>query len=94
MKPRFATGARVRISDRSEARHHRVPAYAKGRIGVIERVCGAYGQPELIAYQDSGEPLETLYRVRLKQEDLWSGYDGAANDALEIEIFEHWLEPA
>ena len=92
--PRFATGARVRISARSEGRHHRVPSYAKGRIGVIERVCGAYDQPELIAYRYSGEPLQTLYSVRLKQEDLWSDYEGACNDTLEIEIFEHWLEPA
>ena len=94
MTPRFATGARVRISDRSEARHHRVPSYAKGRTGVIERVCRAYGQPELLAYSDSGEPVQTLYRVRLIQEDLWPDYDGAPKDALEIEIFEHWLEPA
>lgn len=91
---RFAAGRRVRISDRNEARHHRVPAYVKGRTGVVERVCGAYDQPELIAYSNSGEPPQTLYRVRLKQKELWSDYDGAPADTLEIEIFEHWLKSA
>ena len=36
----------------------------------------------------------TLYRVRLHQRDIWPDYDGGADDDLEIEIFEHWLEPA
>lgn len=90
---RFAAGDRVRIDDRAEPRHHRVPAYAKGRVGQVERVCGAHQAPERIAYGFSDQP-EHLYRVRLRQRDLWPGYAGSAADTLEIEIFEHWLEPA
>lgn len=92
MMAKFTTGQRVRISDRSEPRHHRVPAYVKGQTGVIERVCGAFGQPELLAYGESGEPFQTIYRVHLNQTDLWPDYAGSPNDTLEIEIFEHWLE--
>ena len=94
MTPRFRKGDSVRISDREEERHHRVPAYVKGRRGVVERVCCAYGQPELLGFGESGEPFQTLYRIRLKQCDLWADYEGKKDDVLEIEIFEYWLEPS
>ena len=94
MMARFGKGNQVRISDRIESRHHRVPSYVKGHAGVIERVCQAYGQPEQLAFGHSGEPFQTLYRVRLKQTDLWPDYNGSPGDTLEIEIFEHWLERA
>ncbi|CAN0548117.1 unnamed protein product [Laminaria digitata] len=35
-----------------------------------------------------------LYRVNFKQGELWSDYDGSADDTLEIEIYEHWMAPA
>lgn len=94
MTQRFHPGDRVRISAREETRHHRVPAYVKGRTGVIERVCDAHGQPELLALGESGEPFKTLYRVHLEQDRLWTDYRGSSRDSLEIEIFEHWLESA
>lgn len=90
---RFSVGQRVRIADRTPNVHHRVPAYAKGRMGTIERVCGVHGQPEHFIRGDGG-PLTRLYRVRIPQTDLWPAYSGAAHDQLEIEIFEHWLEDA
>lgn len=90
---RFAVGQRVRIADRTPPVHHRVPAYAKGRTGVIERVCGLHGQPERFIRGD-GEPRVRLYRVRIQQTSLWPDYLGAEADKLDIEIFETWLEPA
>ncbi len=90
---RFHPGDRVRIEGRSEDRHHRVPAYVKGHVGVVTKVCGIYQEPERIAYglQDAGR---RLYRVRLQQTDLWPAYPGPAIDTLDVEIFEHWLESA
>jgi nitrile hydratase len=32
--------------------------------------------------------------VRISQNDLWNDYAGTEGDDLDIEIFEHWLEPA
>ena len=90
---RFATGQRVRIADRTPPVHHRVPAYAKGRTGIVERVCGRHGEPEKFIRGD-GEPRQRVYRVRIPQQELWRGYEGTSGDQLEIEIFEHWLEPA
>jgi hypothetical protein len=92
-EPRFSTGQRVRIADRTPPIHHRVPSYAKGQVGVIERVCGMHGMPENFIRGD-GEPAQRIYRVRIPQTALWNEYDGTKDDLLEIEIFEHWLEPA
>ena len=90
---KFKVGEEVLISGRHEAKHHRVPAYVKGQVGTIERVCRPEGQPELLALGESGEPRQTLYRVHLDQTQLWQDYQGPQHDTLEIEIFEHWLEP-
>ncbi|MFK7957926.1 MAG: SH3-like domain-containing protein [Lysobacterales bacterium] len=90
---RFAPGQTVQISDRQPGVHHRVPAYAKGQRGIVERVCGRHGQPEKFIRGDGGEP-RTLYRVTLNQSELWHDYAGPAHDTLDIEIFEHWLEDA
>ena len=91
--PKFATGQRVRIVDRTPPMHHRVPSYAKGQVGVIERVCGMHGEPEKFI-RGNGQPAQRLYRVSIPQPDLWNSYSGDNGDILEIEVFEHWLEPA
>ena len=50
--------------------------------------------PEELAQQRSGLPKQPLYRVRFLQRDVWPDYQGRADDALEVEIFQHWLERA
>lgn len=92
-EPLFEVGQRVRIADRTPPIHHRVPAYAKGQVGVIERVCGLHGDPEKFIRGD-GKPPQRIYRVRIPQPALWDAYKGSAGDKLEIEIFENWLEAA
>jgi hypothetical protein len=89
----FSLGQKVRIADRTPPVHHRVPAYAKGKIGTVERVCRMHGTPEKFIRGD-GQPSHRLYRVRIPQASLWSQYVGDAQDVLDIEIFEHWLEAA
>lgn len=92
-EPVFAVGQRVRIADRTPPVHHRVPTYAKGQVGIVERVCGLHGEPEKFIRGD-GKPAQRIYRVRIPQTVLWEDYQGIDDDKLEIEIFEHWLEPA
>lgn len=91
--PRYSIGQCVRIADRTPPVHHRVPGYAKGQVGIVERVCGLHGRPETWIRGD-GVPVTRLYRVRIPQPRLWSGYAGAGGDTLDLEVFEHWLEPA
>lgn len=90
---KFSAGQGVRIAARTPPVHHRVPSYVKGQSGVIERVCGVHGMPEHFIRGD-GKPAQRLYRVSIPQTQLWNHYEGAAADRLEVEIFEHWLEPA
>jgi nitrile hydratase subunit beta len=94
MSAKFKTGEKVRILDFNPPGHRRVPVYARGRTGVIERLCGEFANPEELAYGFTGQPKRPLYRVRLKQTDIWPDYTGSPNDILELEIYEHWLEQA
>jgi nitrile hydratase len=34
-----------------------------------------------------------LYRVRFLQSDVWDDYRGGPGDTLDIDLYEHWLEP-
>jgi hypothetical protein len=91
---RFNIGDRVRIKRAFPPGHRRTPYYIRGKEGEIERICGTYRNPEELAYGFSGEPMKVLYRVRFAQQHVWPDYHGPANDIIEMEIFEHWLEPA
>ena len=92
--PRFRPGDPVRILSLGKKGHVRVPRYARQHTGTIERYCGAHANPEELAYARSGLPPVDLYRVRLRQTDLWPDYGGPPADTLEIEVYDHWLEPA
>jgi nitrile hydratase subunit beta len=74
--------------------HIRTPYYIRGHIGEIERVCGAFPNPEELAQMRDGLPPVPLYRVRFVQKDVWPDYTGNPRDVLEVEIFQHWLEKA
>jgi nitrile hydratase subunit beta len=91
---RFQVGDRVRVRWAEPIGHVRTPWYIRGHSGVIERFCGAFANPEELAYGRSGLPLQPLYRVRFRQADVWPDYVGNSEDKIEIEIYQHWLEPA
>jgi hypothetical protein len=91
---RFKAGDPVMVLRRFPPGHRRTPSYIRGKSGVIERICGAFANPEELAYGFDGEPKKVLYRVRFLQKDVWPDYRGAANDVIEMEIYEHWLAPA
>ena len=91
--PRFRPGDRVQVRWADVPGHLRTPWYIRGRTGVIERLCGAYPNPEELAYARSGLPSRPLYRVRFMQAAVWPDYAGTAADTLDVEIYQHWLEP-
>jgi hypothetical protein len=91
---RFAVGDRVRVRNAHPPGHVRTPYYCRGHTGVIERLCGSFPNPEELAYNRPGLPAQPLYRVRFLSRNLWDDYAGGANDVVEIEIYQHWLEPA
>jgi hypothetical protein len=93
VEPRYSVGARVRVLDLPIEGHVRVPAYVRGKTGIIERYCGPYLNPEELAFGRASGPAVHLYQVEFLQSDLWEGYRGGEDDRLFIEIYEHWLEP-
>jgi nitrile hydratase len=89
----FQPGDRVRVRAAYPPGHLRTPYYIRGKSGVIERVLDAFPNPEERAYGRDGLPRKVLYRVRFPQKEVWPDYAGPADDTVDIEIFEHWLEP-
>lgn len=94
MTPHFRPGDRVRVRVAYPRGHCRTPYYCRGKTGVIERICGAFRNPEALAYGRDGLPKLPLYRVRFPQTEIWPDYSGPREDTIDIEIYEHWLEPA
>ena len=92
VQPCFQVGEQVRVRDAAPLGHIRTPFYIRGQVGVIERLCGSFPNPEELAQMRDGLPAQPLYRVRFAQKDVWSDYRGSAADVVEIEIFQHWLE--
>ena len=92
MEARFNPGDVVRVRKAYPLGHIRTPFYIRGHSGVIERLCGSFGNPEELAQMRSGEPRQPLYRVRFLQQEVWPAYQGSPGDVLEVEIFQHWLE--
>jgi len=92
--PRFKAGDRVKVLRAYPVGHIRTPHYIRGCVGEVERICGAFPNPEELAQMRSGEPKQPLYRVRFRQRDVWPGYRGADSDVVEVEIYQHWLDAA
>ena len=93
--PRFSMGKRVRVRRLAPLGHYRAPFYVRGRTGVVERICGHFRDPQELAYGRADGPKQPLYRVRFALSDLWPGDrepDGA-EDTLDVELYESWLEP-
>jgi nitrile hydratase len=100
VSPRFAPGDRVRVARREVSGHVRTPRYIRGKTGVVERICGAFRNPEQLAYGQWDGPAVPLYRVRFLLGDVWTALDAtratvdseAKRDTLDVELYEHWLE--
>lgn len=89
----LAPGTRVRVAARYPETlgpcHIRTPHYLRGREGVVERLLGAFPNPEDLAFARPAARV-ALYHVRFDQPALWG--EGRAGDTVLVELYEHWLE--
>ena len=88
-RERFLPGDRVRVSTDQVAGHVRMPAYVRGRTGVVISESPAYPFPDAHAH---GVPAadEPTYDVRFEATDLWPG---SADPALvHVGIFQSYLQ--
>lgn len=86
---RFAVGDAVRTRVMHPRGHTRLPRYARGVAGVIERVHGAHVLPDANAHGD-GEQPQWLYTVRIDGAELW-GIDAEPGLTVTIEAWESYL---
>jgi nitrile hydratase len=93
MAAKFAPEERVRIRGDHPPGHLRTPWYCRGKAGTVAHVLGEFVNPEEEGYGRVHGPRRALYCVRFTLHDLWADYAGPEHDAVEIEIFEHWIEP-
>jgi nitrile hydratase subunit beta len=89
---RFQIGQQVRVAKRFPSGHVRTPHYIRGKTGVIADAVGHFPDPEMAAV-GKVPTLRELFRVRFLQSEAWRDYSGAPQDSIDVEIYEHWLEP-
>jgi nitrile hydratase len=92
MSVKFSVGDSVRVKHLFPPGHCRTPHYCRGKQGRVVKYCGDFRNPEKLAYGNLGAEHVALYRVQFAHPELWPQDNGSANDRVEIEIFEHWLE--
>jgi nitrile hydratase beta subunit len=90
--PQFKTGDKVRAKLIQANHHTRLPGFTMGKTGTIEVHHGAHCQHEALA-TGGGELADHLYAVKFTSNELW-GEDGTDGDAVFVDLFEMYLEPA
>lgn len=93
--PRFSVGDVVRTRviniDHPGEQHTRLPAYAQGRTGRIERLHPPQALPDLVVASLDVRPEHT-YAVGFRASDLWDDADRSAR--VFVDVWESYLEPA
>ena len=90
--PGFQVGQHVRARNINPVTHTRLPRYVRGKAGTIERDRGVATFPDTNAY-GLGEKPQHVYSVRFSARELW-GDQAAAQDAVYVELWDDYLEPA
>lgn len=86
----FKIGDPVRTKNIHPKTHTRLPSYARGHVGVVERLHGTHAFPDSTATGKGDDP-QWLYTVRFDAQELW-GADADPKLKVSIEAFEPYLE--
>jgi nitrile hydratase subunit beta len=90
---RYAPGDRVRTIAAKPDHHTRLPAYARGKVGTVERIHGAHVFPDTSAH-GLGESPQWLYTVVFEEKELWGDQESRQGSTVSVDAFEPYLEPA
>lgn len=88
----FRIGGRVRTRNLHPKLHTRLPRFARGRVGIVERIQGFHVYPDAVV-ADGAEDPQWLYTVRFDGRELW-GPEADPTLEVSIEAFEPYLERA
>ena len=89
---RFRKEQQVRTRNIHPVGHTRLPRYARAKLGTIDRDHGVFVFPDTNAHS-IGEKPQHLYSVRFAMSELW-GEQAATHDAVYLDMWEDYLEPA
>ena len=89
--PKFQAGQRVRARIINPQTHTRLPRYARGKFGIIERDHGVFVFPDSNA-QGLGEKPQHVYSVRFAARELW-GEQAKPKDTVIVAMWDDYLEP-
>jgi nitrile hydratase beta subunit len=89
---RFAPGDRVVARNINPTGHTRLPRYARGRAGVVDRAHGVFVFADSHAMGLGPQP-QHLYSVRFTARELW-GPEAGARDAVYVDLWDAHLDPA
>jgi nitrile hydratase beta subunit len=90
--PKFRVGQRVRARNVHPTGHTRLPRYARGKFGTVERDHGVFVFPDTNAHF-LGENPQHVYSVRFAARELWGG-QAPPRDAVYVNLWDDHLEPA
>ena len=90
--PKFQVGQQVRARNINPQTHTRLPRYARGKMGTVQRDHGVFVFPDTNA-QFLGEKPQHLYSVRFGARELW-GDEANPKDTVIIAMWNDYLEPA
>jgi nitrile hydratase len=85
-------GQLVRAHNINPIGHTRLPRYARGKTGTVDRDHGVYVFPDTNAHFQ-GEKPQHVYSVRFTARELW-GEQAAPRDAVYIDLWDDYLESA
>jgi nitrile hydratase beta subunit len=88
--PQFRPGQRVRARNMHPPGHTRLPRYARGKVGTIDRDHGVFVLPDTNAHF-LGEKPQHVYSVRFEARELW-GEQASPRDAVYIDMWDDYLE--
>lgn len=90
--PKFQIGQRVRTRNIHPVGHTRLPRYARGKTGEIDRDHGVYNFPDTNA-DGRGPKRQHVYSVRFAARELW-GEQASARDSVYLDLWDDYLDPA
>jgi len=90
---RYSLGQWVRTSAVVPQHHTRLPGYARGKRGIIERIHGAHVFADAHA-RGLGEQPQWLYTVVFDEKELWGANTPRQRSTVSVDAWEPYLEPA
>jgi nitrile hydratase subunit beta len=90
---RHAPGSRVRTVGVAPPHHTRLPGYARGKNGIIERTHGPHVFADAHA-RGLGEQPQWLYTVVFDETELWGAERPRQGLTVSVDVWEPYLEPA